>query len=64
MVSASTGGRPSKAFDLMMNNPNLYSLTFNTSQNETTDGGKNTGDSDLSLAMVLESQKQNKVLGV
>ena len=47
-----------------MNNPDLYSLTFNTDQNETTDGSENTGGSDLSLTTVLGSQKQGKVLGV
>ena len=56
-------GRPSNTSDLMMNNLDLYSLTFNTVQNETTDGGDNTSGSDLSLETVLGSQKQSKVLG-
>ena len=46
-----------------MNNLDLQRLTFNTAQNETTDGGENTGGSDLYLATVLGSQKPSKVLG-
>ena len=54
-------GRASTTFDLMMNNLDLQSLAFNTVQNETTDGGENTGGSYLSLATVLGSQKLSKV---
>ena len=56
-------GRASTTFDLMMNNLDLQSLAFNTVQNETTDGGENTGGSYLSLATVLGSQKPSKILG-
>ena len=56
-------GRPSNTFDLMMNNLDFQSLAFNTVQNETTDGGENTGGSDLSLATVLGSQNPSKALG-
>ena len=54
--------QPSNTFDLMMNNLDLYSLSFNTVQNETTDGGDNTSGSDLSLETVLGSQKQSMTL--
>jgi hypothetical protein len=57
-------GCPSNAIDLMMNNPDLYSLTFNTDQNETTDGSENTGGSDLSLATAIANQTPSEVLGV